>query len=132
MKDMADHVHRAGIKFGLTLGSGTKTCRGYPGSLGSELTDAGSLWDWGVDYLRYGHCYGGNVPASDRYFAMSAALNTTEMLTQHPINMDMYYAVDNWGDQAAATWAPAFANSWTTSPSINYDRSVKGKPQNLW
>lgn len=57
MKDMADHVHNAGLKFGLTLGSGIKTCMGYFGSLKNELVDAGSLWSWGVDYLRYGNCF---------------------------------------------------------------------------
>jgi len=75
MKDMADHVHNAGLKFGLTLGSGSKTCQGYFGSLKNELVDAGSLWSWGVDYLRYSNCFGEGIPAKDRYTSMSLALN---------------------------------------------------------
>jgi len=129
MKDMGDHIHNAGLKFGLYLGSGTKTCFGFPGSLGKERNDAGSLWQWGVDFLRYGSCYAEGVPALDRYTAMSKALNDTGSMTYHPINTDMYYAVDNWGDQDVAAWAPAIANSWTTSPRINYNRA---QPANVW
>jgi len=77
MKDMGNHIHNAGLKFGLTLGSGSKTCLGYPGSLGNERNDAGSLWQWGVDFLRYGSCYAEGVPAKDRYTTMSKALNDT-------------------------------------------------------
>lgn len=77
MKDLGDHIHDAGLKFGLSLGSGSKTCNGYPGSLGNEMTDAGSIWNWGVDYLRYGNCYAEGVSAKDRFTSMSTALDTT-------------------------------------------------------
>jgi len=50
-------------------------------------------------------------------------------MTYHPINVDMFYALDNWGDQDVASWAPAIANSWTTSPRINYNRA---QPANVW
>ena len=128
MKDMADHVHNAGLKFGLTLGSGIKTCQGYFGSLKSELIDAGSLWSWGVDYLRYGNCFAEGIPAKDRYTSMSWALNQTKPALFHPINVDMYYAINNLGDQNVAEWGPTIANSWTTTGAINRG-AVK---QNAW
>jgi len=130
MKDMGTHIHNANLKFGLTLGSGLKTCNGYQGSLNNEETDAGSLWNWGVDYLRYGNCYADGVPAYDRYSKMSQALNDTGKMTYHPVNLDMYYAIDNWGDQDVVAWAPSIANSWTTAPKINYLRAQP--PVNVW
>jgi alpha-galactosidase len=43
----------------ITSGSdaGTKTCAGYPGSLGNEAIDAATFAQWGIDYLKYGQCY---------------------------------------------------------------------------
>lgn len=39
------------------------------------------------------------------------------------------YALDNWGDQDVAAWGASIANSWTTSPPVNYNRD---KPTNVW
>ena len=36
MKDVADYVHGKGLKLGIYSSAGTKTCAGYPGSLGYE------------------------------------------------------------------------------------------------
>lgn len=34
--------------------AGTKTCAGFPGSLGNELIDVATFNEWGIDYLKYG------------------------------------------------------------------------------
>lgn len=60
---------------------------------------------------------------------MSKALNDTKDMTFHPLNVDMFYGIDNWGDQDVSSWAPGIANSWTTSPRINYNRA---QPGNVW
>ena len=129
MKDMADHVHNAGLKFGLTLGSGSKTCMGYYGSLGNELTDAGSLWSWGVDYLRYGNCFEEGIPDLDRYTSMSWALNQTKPALYHPINMDIYYGINNLGNQNVNKWGPGIANSWTSTNEYSFHKDT---PENVW
>lgn len=36
MKDVVDYVHEKGLKAGIYSSAGTKTCAGYPGSLGYE------------------------------------------------------------------------------------------------
>ena len=47
------------FKFGLTLGSGDKTCRGNPGSYEHEKDDVALLESYqNVTYLKYDNCYG--------------------------------------------------------------------------
>jgi len=94
----------------LTLGSGSKTCLGFPGSLDHDYVDAGLLYNWGVEYLRYQNCYPDGVSATQRFTKMGEALNFTQTRAD-PI----YYAIDNWGDGKAATWAPGVAHSWGTT-----------------
>ena len=77
MKALADYVHGKGLKLGIYSSAGTKTCAGYPASLGHEATDARSFAAWGVDYLKYDNCYAAGRPATERYEAMAEALRAT-------------------------------------------------------
>lgn len=45
----AAKVHAMGLKFGIYSTAGTKTCAGYPASLGYEEIDAETFAEWGVD-----------------------------------------------------------------------------------
>ncbi|KAF1807859.1 alpha-galactosidase 1 [Eremomyces bilateralis CBS 781.70] len=56
----AKKVHDLGLKIGIYSSAGTRTCAGYPASLGYEKVDAESFADWGIDYLKYDNC---NVPS---------------------------------------------------------------------
>lgn len=63
IKYLADYIHGKGLKLGLYSSNGTKTCAGYPASLGYESRDAQKFAQWGVDYLKYDFCY--NVPITN-------------------------------------------------------------------
>ena len=52
IKALADYVHKLGLKFGIYADYGTRTCAGYPGSLGHLETDARTFAEWGVDYVK--------------------------------------------------------------------------------
>ena len=54
---LADYVHSRGLKLGIYSTAGTGTCQRLPGSLGYEATDAQTFASWGVDYLKYDHCF---------------------------------------------------------------------------
>lgn len=58
---LADKIHALGFKIGIYSSAGTKTCAGYPASIGYESIDAATFAAWGVDYLKYDNC---NVPGS--------------------------------------------------------------------
>ena len=53
MRQLVDHVHSKGLKFGLYSDAGYKTCAGRPASLGYEDINAATYASWGVDYLKY-------------------------------------------------------------------------------
>ena len=64
MAALGEEIHARGLKFGLYASPGRKTCARiydrYPsdhlGSLGHEQTDADTMAEWGVDYLKYDWC----------------------------------------------------------------------------
>jgi len=49
-------VHSKGLKFGLYIDLGNKTCGGFPGSRGYYSTDSRTLAEWGVDFVKAGAC----------------------------------------------------------------------------
>lgn len=101
MKAVADYIHEIGLRFGIYSSAGTKTCAGFPGSLGYETQDA-ALWaEWEVDYLKYDNCYNEGISAEIRYNTMGAALNET--------NRNIFYSICNWGNENVITWAPKIA-----------------------
>ena len=75
MKALADYVHAKGLKFGMYSCCGTLTCAGYPSSYDYEFIDAETFASWGVDYLKYDHCYKPDTTPSDLlYRKMGLAL----------------------------------------------------------
>jgi alpha-galactosidase len=122
--DLVDYIHIKGLKAGLTLSAGTKTCAGKPGSLGYEHQDAVLLAEWLVDYLKYDDCYNTGVPAETRHKAMSYAINGTGRE-----EFNCLITVSNWGNEGVWDWASDFAHSWRTGPDIAIgDRSKS----NIW
>jgi alpha-galactosidase len=115
----AAYVHSLGLKIGIYESAGTKTCAGYPGSLGHETTDANSFASWGVDYLKYDNCYadginqsgGGGPSALSRYTAMRDALAKT--------GRPILYSLCSWGRDNVWTWGANVGNSWRTTGDIN-------------
>ncbi|KXN90847.1 putative alpha-galactosidase B [Leucoagaricus sp. SymC.cos] len=133
---VASQVHALGLKMGIYSDAGTKTCAGYPGSLGNELVDATTFASWGIDYLKYDNC---NVPSNwtdassppggdwynsnsaIRYRQMTSALDKVS----HPIQLDICI----WGQAQVWTWgAPYQGHSWRmsgdSSPTWSYITNI--------
>ncbi|KAK6011065.1 hypothetical protein OSTOST_23861 [Ostertagia ostertagi] len=56
MHNLARYMHVRGLKFGIYEDFGTKTCAGFPGSLGHLQLDANTFAEWEVDYLKLDGC----------------------------------------------------------------------------
>lgn len=56
MKGLSDYVHGKGLRFGMYLCYGPKTCLGLPGSEGREQQDVDLLASLGVDFLKVDLC----------------------------------------------------------------------------
>ncbi|MFI5913053.1 glycoside hydrolase family 27 protein [Dactylosporangium sp. NPDC051541] len=110
IKALADYVHGLGLRLGIYEDAGTRTCGGYPGSLGFEELDARQFASWGVDYLKYDTCYDGSVPARQRYGAMRDALAAT--------GRPIVYSICNWGAERVWAWGSGYGNLWRTTTDI--------------
>ena len=118
MGHVAQYVHDHGLLFGIYESAGTKTCAGFPGSLGHEETDAKTFAEWGVDFLKYDNCNADGIPSLDRFSKMRNALNAT--------GRRIYYSLSQWGTEDSWMWAPAVANSWRTTQDIEpYWESIR-------
>ncbi|EPS27571.1 putative alpha-galactosidase [Penicillium oxalicum 114-2] len=115
MKYLGDQLHAEGFGFGMYSSAGTKTCAGYPASLGMETTDANTFASWGVDYLKYDNCNnqgksGSQAVSSARYNAMEKALAAT--------GRKILYSLCNWGEDSPWVWGPSVGNSWRITGDI--------------
>jgi len=110
MKQLIDHVHGQGLKFGLYSDAGYYTCGDRPASLGYEDIDATTYAAWGVDYLKYDNCNTDGTKPEVRYPVMRDALNKT--------GRPIFYSLCEWGQDDPATWAPKVGNSWRTTGDI--------------
>eukprot|EP00958_Prasinococcus_capsulatus_P030254 scaffold8008_cov430-Prasinococcus_capsulatus_cf.AAC.10 len=110
MKAMADFAHAKGFKFGLYSSAGYATCQGLPASLGYETTDAETLAEWTVDYLKYDNCNSDGTTPEVRYPPMRDALNAT--------GRPILFSMCEWGVDQPSTWATPVGNSWRTTGDI--------------
>jgi alpha-N-acetylgalactosaminidase len=77
IKYLADEIHKKGLKLGIYGDFGTKTCAGYPGSLGYLDIDAQTFADWTVDMLKLDGCNVNISLMKEGYPQMAKALNKT-------------------------------------------------------
>jgi alpha-galactosidase len=110
IKALADYVHALGLKFGVYTDRGTKTCGGFPGSLGYEKIDAQTYASWGVDFLKEDSCNAVNDPtvAFPQYSRMRDALNAT--------GRPILFSLCGWED-----WYPPVGTSLGNMWRINHD-----------
>ena len=133
MKALADYVHSKGLKFGMYSCCGTLTCAGYPGSFGHEFTDAETFAEWGVDFLKYDHCFKAkSVPSDLLYRKMGLALQNT--------GRDILFSACSWGTNETHKWIKTtgadmwrstgdIADVWTSVKNL-YSQNIELQPFN--
>jgi alpha-galactosidase len=115
IQGVADYVHSKGLKLGIYGDAGTKTCAGYPGSLGVEQLDAQTWADWGVDYVKYDNCFNLSDGTQANFIARYTAMRDALQRTGRP----MVYSISEWGQSQPWQWAPGVGNLWRTTGDIN-------------
>ena len=111
MKSLIKMCHEKEIKIGLTAGSGTKTCNGFPGSEGFERMDAMTFRDWKIDYLIYDNCDKDFLNNKTKYSKMRDSLNAT--------GRSIYYSISDGGSNEIWIWGKNVSNSWRTTSDIS-------------
>lgn len=106
LKPVIDYVHSKGLKFGLYLCIGTKTCRkGRPGSFGHYDKDAKWLESLGVDLIKVDNC---NRPGG--YTEQQLYCNFSHYLNQS--SYPIYFSACEWGVGNIEEWGPQCVDSW--------------------
>jgi len=121
MKGLADYIHSKGLKFGLYSSPGPLTCGRREGSYGHEELDAQTYAAWGVDFLKYDWCSGGEVYKPEQMQAAYRKMGDALKRTGRPI----LYSLCQYGLEKVWTWAPSVGgNMWRTTGDLdyNYDR----------
>jgi alpha-galactosidase len=124
MAYVGKQLHKLGLKFGIYEDAGTKTCGGYPGSLGHEAADAKRFASWKVDYLKLDGC---NVPSvqgqqddetyRQLYQKMSdALLHSGRKITFSESAPAYFQGTPQWYD--VLSWTPAYGNLWREGTDI--------------
>jgi alpha-galactosidase len=108
---VAEYVHGKGLKLGIYLDRGTKTCGGFPGSYGHEVQDADTVASWGIDYLKYDNCSpaAGSSLVED-YTRMSNALKAT--------GRPIVFSMCSWGFPGSWVATEKIAHLWRTTSDI--------------
>jgi alpha-galactosidase len=108
---LAEYVHGKGLKLGIYLDRGTKTCGGFPGSYGYEVEDANTIASWGIDYLKYDNCSPatGSSLVTD-YTNMSNALKAT--------GRPIVFSMCSWGFPGSWVAGGKIAHLWRTTSDI--------------
>lgn len=122
MAALAEEIHARGLKFGLYLSPGRRTCAmiydRYPGeqlgSFGRETLDADTLAEWGVDYLKYDWCRADSGRTRLEERSAFAAMADTLHRTGRPI----VYSISEYGRSRPWEWAPGVAHLWRTTGDI--------------
>ncbi|KAF9567826.1 glycoside hydrolase family 27 protein [Agrocybe pediades] len=110
MNNLTSFLHGLGFKAGVYSNLGTKTCAGFAGSLGHELTDARDFVAWGFDYTKIDNCNSGsyNGTNASRFQRWTNALTQVKAET----GKSLVYTLVEWNSFDAWTWGPNTANAW--------------------
>ncbi|HTV24400.1 MAG TPA: NPCBM/NEW2 domain-containing protein, partial [Polyangiaceae bacterium] len=111
---VAEYVHSKGLKLGIYGDAGTRTCAGYPGSLGNEELDAQTWADWGVDYIKYDNCFNQSDGSRDDYVNRYTAMQRAILKTGRPI----VYSICEWGTSQPWEWGEGVGHLWRTTGDI--------------
>ncbi|MGO8747550.1 MAG: NPCBM/NEW2 domain-containing protein [Thermoguttaceae bacterium] len=123
MRALTDCIHGKGLKAGIYISPGPRTCAGFEGSYQHEEQDARRFAEWGFDFLKYDWCsYGGIAKGNSReelikpYRLMRAALDKQDR--DIVLNLCQYGMGNVW------EWGAQVGQSWRTTGDL-------GMPGNL-
>jgi hypothetical protein len=111
--DTASYLHVRGLKLGLYIDLGNKTCGGYPGSQNYLDTDSQTLAEWGIDFVNVGACGVKDVQScNEGYMKFGRFLNRTG----RPIvySCDWPEVLRNLGSQVNMTLVAQTCNQFRT------------------
>jgi alpha-galactosidase len=121
LKAMTDYIHAKGLKAGVYISPGPRTCGGYEGSYGHEALDARTFAEWGFDFLKYDWCSysekaGGN---SLEQLKKPYQVMWAELLKQ---DRDIVHNLCQYGMGEVWKWGGEVGHCWRTTGDLGLER----------
>ena len=125
MKALTDYIHAKGLKAGIYISPGPRTCAGFEGSYQHESLDARTFAEWGFDFLKYDWCsYGQIAKGNSReelikpYRVMKAALDK--------LDRDVVFNLCQYGMGNVWQWGAEVGQSWRTTGDLGLPGNLAG------
>ncbi|MCC6489813.1 MAG: NPCBM/NEW2 domain-containing protein [Candidatus Hydrogenedentes bacterium] len=122
MRGLTDYIHAKGLKAGIYISPGPRTCAGFAGSYGHEAQDAKQFAEWGFDLLKYDLCsYGEIIGSSMTVEALKKPyILMGGLLKQQPRDIQMNLCEYGLGD--VWEWGKEVGGqSWRTSGDLGFE-----------
>ena len=121
IKALGDYVHARGLRLGIYLDAGQRTCAQRPGSAGHFEQDARTVAGWGADFVKVDWCNTGNPHSHRVYARFRSAIAGT--------GRPMVFSICNWGMDQPWRWGPGIgAQMWRTGGDLTW----YGAPPDWW
>lgn len=118
MKALCDYVHNLGLKVGIHTSPGPTTCSHREASYGHEKQDAETFARWGIDFVKYDWCSGGEVYKDEEMQAAYRKMHDCLEATGRP----MIYSLCQYGRQDVWKWGPSVGGQmWRTTEDLQDD-----------
>ncbi|MGH7240262.1 MAG: putative Ig domain-containing protein, partial [Candidatus Saccharimonadales bacterium] len=127
MKGLTDYIHSRGLKAGIYISPGPRTCAGYEGSYGHVKQDAQTFADWGFDFLKYDWCsYGKYAGGKSREDYMRPYKMMWDALQNQ--NRNIVLNLCQYGMDSVWKWGASVGNCWRTTGDLGQRGPSHGLP----
>ncbi len=123
IKGMVDYIHAQGLKAGIYISPGPKTCAGFAGSWGHEAADARRFAGWGFDFLKYDWCSYGDHAVTNTltYFQEPYRVMSAELQKQP---RDLVFNLCQYGMADVWKWGGELGQCWRTTGDLGLEHDT--------
>lgn len=120
MKALTGYIHGKGLKAGIYISPGPRTCGGYEGSYRHEAQDARTFAEWGFDFLKYDWCsYSEVAGGSDRERLVKPYRLMWDELKKQ--DRDIVFNLCQYGMGSVWEWGGDVGNCWRTTGDLGLE-----------
>ena len=124
IKTMVDDIHAKGLKAGIYISPGPKTCAGFEGSWGHVAQDARTFADWGFDFLKYDWCSYGRKAGGKTLEDLKKPYQQMWDEVQKQ-NRDIVFNLCQYGMGEVWKWGGDVGNCWRTTGDLGAVRGTE-------
>ncbi len=124
IRGMVNDIHARGLKAGIYISPGPRTCAGFEGSWQHEARDARTFAEWGFDFLKYDWCSYGEKAGGDtrEHLVKPYRIMWSELQKQE---RDIVFNLCQYGMGEVWRWAADVGHCWRTTGDLGLERGAR-------